>query len=400
MSLKCSSSTRVVSALWPPFSHHSFLFLPAGLYSAWCITKEASTFLLHVGRFFSSLRSCWWCLCQQVLIWADFPLFSSRITLKGRGSHQLRIYLWNSGGWGLDTRSSICIEHLNSLVEKVRKQAWPDKSLGKERLSLPNQGVFPRLAQSRESVPAPWGQRTDSEVGGSSKIWLLFRKTSFWMAQENIPKFNIGCRHSNHLWRSPRIMLPSTWDWDECGQKCLLYSHCPENPQGRERAISSVWTWSRRPQAHKGISVEQREVLYKWKHRYLTLRKPGISSWTAHVRDVHLNIFTLCVSKKHKHGNGLRPSEPPKGAPYINRFWKLVGRRIENAGEYWGYILNLVHRDIWPLAGCITSTSLSFLICEYGTKVLWDCCKDKGRLTNGSYYREESSIQLGKRCWG
>lgn len=189
-------------------------------------------------------------------IWADFPLFSSRITLKGRGSHQLRIYLWNSGGWGLDTRSSICIEHLNSLVEKVRKQAWPDKSLGKERLSLPNQGVFPRLAQSRESVPAPWGQRTDSEVGGSSKIWLLFRKTSFWMAQENIPKFNIGCRHSNHLWQSPRIMLPSTWDWDECGQKCLLYSHCPENPQGRERAISSVWTWSRRPQAHKGISVE------------------------------------------------------------------------------------------------------------------------------------------------
>lgn len=377
MSLKCSSSIRVVSSLWPPFSYHSFLFLPAGLYSCLMHYKGSFHFPPPCRKIFSSLRSCWWCLCQQVLIWADFSLFSSHITLKGRGSHHPRIYLWNSGVWGLDTRSSICIEHLNSLVEKVRKQTWADRPLGKERLSLPNQGVFPRLAQSRERVPAPWGQRTDSEVGGSSKIWVLFRKMSFWMAQENIPKFNIVCHHSNHLWQSPRIMLPDTWGWDECGQKRLLYSHCPENPQGRERAISSVWTWSRRPQAHKSISVEHQGKFYTngnigtspWENLV-------IFSWTAHVWEVHLNIFTLRVSKKHKHGNGLRPSEPPKEAPYINRFWKLVRRKIENSGEYWGYILNLVHRDIWPLAGCITSKSLSFLICEYGTKVLWDCCKN------------------------
>lgn len=123
MSLQCSSSTRVVSSLWPPFPCHS-LFLAASLYSCLMLYKGSLHFPPPCRKTYPSLRSCWACLCQLELRWVDFALSTSHITQRRVGVRSLRlhIYDWNSGVPGLDVRSAICIEHLDSLVEKVMKQ--------------------------------------------------------------------------------------------------------------------------------------------------------------------------------------------------------------------------------------------------------------------------------------
>lgn len=134
-----------------PTITHSYLYLQVSPH-AQCITKEAYTFLLHVGRSFSK--------GQLVQIWADPSLLPLPRWGWRWGAVHLHTDLWNSGVLGLGTRRTICTEHLNSLVEKALEQIWAERPLGQQRVTLPNKAEFLRAAQVREKIPAPLGQRT------------------------------------------------------------------------------------------------------------------------------------------------------------------------------------------------------------------------------------------------
>lgn len=139
------------------------------------------------------------------------------------------------------------------------------------------------------------------------------------MAQQNIRKLNMVCHHSNYLGK-------------------VLESCCqvPGAGMGMDKNVYYIVTLLKTASAEKGQFLLCELGLEDLRHikafqlstegNFIQMEKyipHPEKSWyplldSSCLRCAHLNI-SLWDRKKHRRGNGLRPSEPPKEASYINR---------------------------------------------------------------------------------